>query len=362
MTYFFYFGHPAQFHFYKNIVKALKEEDNNVFLFIKKKDVLEELVKKTGWEYQNILPNERNKSKLSTFLSILKRDIIISKKVIRHRPDLLISSDPSFSHVGYFFRIPCLNFIDDDSDAAGYYAGITYPFSKVIITPWSVKVGRWEKKRIRYKGFMKLAYLHPNWYVPEVLKIGKLTSKGYFLIRLSGLDAHHDSGKQGIKSSTLRTIINSLTSYGAVYISSERPVEKEFEKYQFNFHPTDMHTILFHSKALISDSQSMSGEAAMLGVPSIRISSFKGKLSVLEELEHVYNLTFGFSPDNINGIIEKITELLETPDLDEIFQKRRNAMLEKNIDVTAFCIWFIKNYPDSLSIMDRNPEYADKFL
>ena len=361
MTYFFYFGHPAQFHFYKIIVKTLKEEGNNVFLFIKKKDILEELVKDTGWVYENILPNERKKSMLSIFLALLKRDIIISMKVIRHHPDMLISSDPSFSHVGYFFRIPCLNFIDDDSDAAGYYAGITYPFSKVIITPWSVKVGRWENKRIRYKGFMKLAYLHPNWYVPEALKTGKLISKGYFLIRLSGLDAHHDSGKQGINSSTLRTIINFLTPYSAVYISSERPVEMEFEKYQLNFHPTEMHTILFHAKALISDSQSMSGEAAMLGVPSIRISSFKGKLSVLEELEYVYNLTFGFSPDNIDVIIEKITELIGISDLDEVFQKRRNEMLERNIDVTAFCIWFIQNYPSSHSLMKSNPEYADEF-
>ncbi len=344
MTYLFYFGHPAQFHFYKNIVKALKEEDNNVFLFIKKKDVLEELVKETGWEYQNILPNERNKSKLSTFLSILKRDIIISKKVIRHRPDMLISSDPSFSHVGFIFRIPCLNFMDDDYDATGYYAGITYPFTTTIITPDSVRVGRWEHKRVSYKGYMKLAYLRPNWFSPDVSRIGSLESKGYFMIRLSGLGAHHDSGERGISISLLKLIIERLTPYGKVIISSEGNIDPEFISYKMNIRPTDIHHILFHAKALISDSQSMSGEAAILGVPSLRISSFKGKLSVLEELEHRYGLTFAFKPEHTNAIIKKIAELTEMPDLNEVFQQRRHKMLLEKIDVTAFAIRFIKNY------------------
>ena len=356
MTYFFYFGHPAQFHFYKIIVKTLKEEGNNVFLFIKKKDVLEELVRETGWEYQNILPGKRNKSKLSIFLALLKRDIIISYKVIKHHPDMLISSDPSFSHVGFIYRIPCLNFMDDDYDATGFYARITYPFTTTIITPDSVRVGRWEHKRVSYKGYMKLAYLHPNWFSPDVTRIGSLESKRYSMIRLSGLGAHHDSGKSGISISLLKKIIQKLTSNGRVIISSEGALDPEFENYKMNIPPADMHHFLYHAKALISDSQSMSGEAAVLGVPSIRISSFKGKLSVLEELEHTYGLTFAFEPENTNAILSKITELTEMSDLNGVFQQRRQKMLLEKTDVTAIATRFIKYYPCSNSKLIRQPD------
>jgi uncharacterized protein len=361
MRIFFYFGHPAQFHFYKNIVSVFKEKGNEIFLFIKTKDVLESLVKGTGWQYENILPNERGKSKWAIFFSLLKRDIRIFLQILRHRPDILIASDPSCSQLGFLFRIPSLNFIDDDFDAVGIYSKITYPFTSTIITPDTVRVGRWEHKRVSYKGYMKLAYLHRNWFVPDETKIGNLKSKSYFLIRLSGLRAHHDAGITGIPKEALRTIINKLSRKGRVIISSEERTDTELEQYKMEIPVSDMHHFLYHAKVLVSDSQSMSGEAAMLGTPSVRISSFKGKLSVLEELEHKYGLTFAFNPENEAEIFQKVDELIEMPALTEVFQQRRQNMLVDKIDVTAFCIWFIENYPESKHIVQKNQGYAHRF-
>lgn len=361
MKIFFYFGHPAQFHFYKNIFSVLKENGHEIHLFIKTKDVLETLVSETGCPYKNIQPGERGKSKWATLLSLLKRDIFISFQVLKHKPHLLIASDPSFSHAGFLFRIPSLNFIDDDFDAAGYYANITYPFTSTIITPDTVKAGRWEYKRICYKGYMKLAYLHPGWFIPELTKIGDLRGVDYFLIRLSGLSAHHDSGKKGISSKALQKIIEKLSCKGRVIISAEGQTDPELEPYKIKIPVSDMHHFLYHAKALISDSQSMSGEAAMLGVPSVRISSFKGKLSVLEDLEHKYGLTFAFHPEEENEIYQKIEELIGMPDLEEVFQQRRQKMLNDKIDVTAFSIWFIENYPESKRIMQENPKFQNNF-
>lgn len=354
MKVFFYFGHPSQFHFYKNIVRVLKEHSHEVFLFIKTKDVLEDLVVETGWPYYNIQPRERGKSKRAMLMSLLKRDFFLSLQVIKHKPDLLIASDPSFSHIGFLFRIPSLNFIDDDFDASGNYARITYPFSEAVITPESVKMGKWEYKRIPYKGYMKLGYLHPNWFVPDERKIGNLQSKSYFLIRLSKLTAHHDTNQKGISRNLLDLIITILSKKGKVIISSEGLVDPDLEQYIMEIPVVDMHHYLFHAKALISDSQSMSGEAAMLGVPSIRISSFKGKLTVLEDLEHKYGLTFAYLPEEESEIVRKIEELMEMKDISEVFERRRQTMLDDKIDVTNFAIWFVENYPESKHIMHKD--------
>ena len=122
-----------------------------------------------------------------------------------------------------------------------------------------------------------------------------------------------------------------------------------------------MHQVLAFSNMLIGDSQSMSVESAMLGIPSVRFSDFAGKISVLEELEHKYGLTFGIKTKNPKQLFEKIEELLAMPDLREEFQRRRQIMLANKIDVTAFFVWFIENYPESARIMKENPDYHLRF-
>lgn len=357
MKIFFYLGHPAQFHFYKNIIRKFKETGDDVSIFIKTKDILESLLKQTGWTYKNIVPNRRGVSKAAIFFSLMKRDYIIAKEILKDRPDLLISSDTSFSHNGFIFRIPCLCFMDDDFDAVGYYSRITYPFTTTVIAPDVVKMGKWDRKRVSFKGYLKLGYLHPNWFKSDQSKIGELAGQNYCLIRLSELRAHHDSDKKGVNKKLLSDIIEKVSPKAKIVISVEGKLDQEFERYRLTIPVHDIHHFLSFATILISDSQSMSGEAAMLGVPSIRISSFAGKLSVLEELEQIYELTFGFNPDNEEKIINKIDDLMAMPDLINVFKQRRQKMLDDKIDVTAFSIWFCQNYPESVNILKNNPDY-----
>ncbi len=361
MKIFFYFGHPAQFYFNKNTIRVLKERGHDIRLYIKTKDVLADLLKETGWEYTNVLPEKRTKSKSGIIKSLLKRDFALLREVLKFRPQLLVASDPSLSHVGWLLGKPCLNFNDDDLDVVGYYESVTLPFTKWIITPSTVRVGKWEKKRIKYEGYMKLAYLHPNWFTPDESKIGNLKGKPYYIIRLSNLAAHHDVGIKGISHEFLDQLITILSAKGDVKISSEDNLPEDLLKYKLSIPVSDMHHYLYYAQGLVSDSQSMSGEAAMLGTPSVRINSFVGKLSTLEELEHRYGLTFGFKPDNTEGVLKKVTELVNIPNLDEEFEKRRQKMLSDKINVTAFAIWFIENYPESAKIMKSNPDHQFNF-
>jgi len=105
----------------------------------------------------------------------------------------------------------------------------------------------------------------------------------------------------------------------------------------------------------------MIAEAAVLGTPSIRFNDFAGKLGYLEELEHKYGLTYGIKTSEPEKLYQKIEELLNTPDLKEEWKKRRQKMLSEKIDVTAFMVWFIENYPESVAIMKKNPDYQYKF-
>ena len=123
----------------------------------------------------------------------------------------------------------------------------------------------------------------------------------------------------------------------------------KYEKFHLKINPLHIHHILSGALLLVSDSQSMSVEAAILGVPSIRFSSFTGRISVLEELEYKYNLTFGISPSNSMGLIEKVLDILNTENLKQIFSNRRDTMLREKINVAKFISWFILEYPRSIS-------------
>lgn len=356
-----YLSHPAQFLFYKNPVTRLRQNGHSLFILTKTKDVLTNLLDEAGWEYNNILPQTRGKSRFSILWGLLRRCIKILNFARENKVGLLLGTDASLAHVGKLLGIPCVTTLEDDYEIIKNLANLTYPFTSHILVPEVCSVGKWERKKIGYNGYMKLAYLHPDYFVPDQFKVPINSNQSFFLIRLSGLTAHHDIGINGIRNEFLDRIIEIVKGYGTIYISSEKPVPEKYKSHRLNIPISDIHHYLFYSTLLICDSQSMAMEAAMLGTPSIRISDFAGRISVLEELEHSYGLTFGFKPTTEEAILLKINELLLTPRLKEEFQNRRQKMLSEKINVTAFLVWFIENYPESFKVMKEDPDYQNRF-
>jgi predicted glycosyltransferase len=111
----------------------------------------------------------------------------------------------------------------------------------------------------------------------------------------------------------------------------------------------------------VGESQTITSEAAVLGVPALKCNTFARRLSIPNELENRFGLCYSFIPEEFGKMLEKIDELLALPDLKSEWQKRRQKMLSEKIDVTAFLVWFVENYPESVSIMKTNPDYQYRF-
>jgi len=357
MRILFYFGHPSQYLFLRDTIYSLKKDGHFCDILIKSKDVLEDLLIANNEEYTNILPEGRKSGSFGILAGLIKRDLRLYKYTLRRRYDLFIGTDPSLAHIGFFKRIPVITVLEDDIEIIPRLARLTYPFTSLILTPEGCKTGKYEYKTVHYNGYMKLSYLHPSRFIKDQSRI----DQPYFLIRTSGLDAHHDNGISGLSETIITEIINGSRVRGKVYISSEKRLPESLTPYLLKNKPAEMQQILANAGMLISDSQSMTMEAAMLGVPSVRFSDFAGKISVLEELEKSYGLTYGISPDKPEKLFEKINEIQNLADEGTVFQDRRQKMLNDKIDVTAFMIWFITNYPESVKIMKENPEYQNRF-
>lgn len=353
-------AHPSQYHMFKHVIKNLVKNGHIIKITINTKDILEQLLIADGIPYENILPERRKRNtKLSALFTLVKKDFKLFPIQNKGKYDLLVGTETALSHVGWLFRKPVLIMDEDDIAVVPEVARISFPFATHIVSPASCNLGKWSKKKISYEGFQKTAYLHPDYFKPNRDVVEKILTgnQRYFLLRVSGLSAYHDSGKNGFTLEILRKIIQILTPYGKVLLSTERSLPQDLSPYLFETEVTNIHHFLFYADLIIADSQSMSVEAAMLGTPSIRFSDFAGKIGVLEELEHIYGLTFGIKVSEQEKLYEKINELVNTRDLRKIWQSKRQKMLADKIDVAAFWSWLIENYPNSVSVLKENPAF-----
>lgn len=350
-----YLGHPAQYHFFKNIVNELKKRHEIRYL-IKTKDILEHLLIGDNVEYKNILPEGRKSTQSGIVWGLIKREIKMLVEAVRFRPDLMLGADPSVAHIGRVLRVQTFTILEDDAHVIKDLAKITFPFSSFIIAPTSCDCGKWSSKKISYAGYMKLAYLHP-----DIFEYTPNSHQRTALIRLSNLGAYHDKGIKGFDESLLKGIIKRLALGFTVRVSSEKPIGSWIDAYLLKINPRDMHKALIDVSILISDSQSMTMEAAMLGIPSIRYSDFSGRIGVLDELEHQYRLTTGIKPGNLEKLHLTLENILSIPDLREEYQKRRKEMLRDKINVSKFFTWLINGYPSSITIMKNDPDYQFNF-
>lgn len=363
-AYLFLVSHPAHFHMFRYTMASLTASGNKVIVVIRPKDVLEQLCINSGIEYKKVKERPKRWGLFGLGISLLQKTIETGKIVAKTRPDLLIGSDGVLAIVGRLFNIPSFECYEDDVDAIKLYANMFFPFYTGVICPECCSAGKWEKKKIGYKSYHELGYLHPNQFIPDksvVQKYGINPDEPYFVIRFAQLTAHHDVGIKGINKECANRIVEMLRPFGRLFITSERPLEPEFEQYRIKIDPLDMHQVMCFADMFVGDSQTMSAEAGVLGTPFVHFNDFVGRLSYINELENTYRLGFGHKTDDPEGMLNSIRTWLNEPNRKEICRQRRDEMLKDKIDYSKFLTWFIENYPDSTIIMKNDSSYQMRF-
>jgi uncharacterized protein len=351
MRILFFIVHPGKYHLFKHTINTLKKNGYNVDVAIITKDVLGELVENEKWDYTNIFPEGRRSISRNKFLILITTLINFFRTIWRlykftynKKYDLFVASD-CLTIIGFIKRIPTLFFSDDDLKIVPE-ASILYSCANNTIAPECTDLGRFNKKKIPFKGYKELSYLHPKYFTPDYSKVAEFNPSGqkYYILRLVSLTASHDGGKKGISDNEVHKLIGLLEKYGKIFITSERELPESIEKYRIKIRSEDIAHALYYAEMFIGDSQTMTSEAAILGTPAIRFNDFVGRISVMEEKEYKYDLSYGFKTDEFERMYNKIKELLDIPDLKEQWQKKREKLIEDCIDVNEFMYNTIVNY------------------
>ncbi len=354
-------GHPAHVHLYKSVYYKLINKGRVVLVTVKDIPAVKQLLSYYSIPFINLGTKSDNLK--NKFINQLKYDWLLRRIITHNKIDIGIGSSITLAHVSRISKMKSIIFDDDDSAVQPLMAKFGHPYADSILSPDVLKYEK-KKKTIYYSGYHELAYLHPNRFTPNINvleELGIKPNETFFIMRFNVFKAHHDVGIHGLNIEQKLKLIDLLEPYGKIFITTEREIEPELKKYQLPVSPEKIHSLLYYATMLIGDSQTMTSEAAVLGTPAIRCNDFVGRIAYLEEEEHKYGLTYGFKPSEFNQMIIKIKELLNMPYLKQEWQKRRKKMLSDKIDVTAFMVWFIENYPASAKIMKENPDYQNRF-
>ena len=361
----FFIVHPAKFHLFRYTINNLKRKGHHVEILITTKDVLEDLIKSENWDYLNIFPEGRKIKGLSPLISSginFFRTIYRLYKYTKNKQYDLFITDDLLVFLTKFMNVPSFAFTDDDISVTRQFS-IILSRSTHILAPDITNLGKYNSKKISFSSYKELAYLHPNTFVPNKKVVKKINPdmERYFIIRLVSLKAYHDIFMKGLSNEQLEKIIKLLETKGRVFISAERGLPIKLHKYQLKIEPEKIAHVLYYANLFIGDSQTMTSEAALLGTPAFRCNDFAGKISVMDEKEEKYGLSYNYSTKDFNKMYAKLEEVISKKNFKKEFQQKRENMLSDKIDLSKFMVWLFENYPNSISEYQKNPFIQYRF-
>jgi uncharacterized protein len=347
-------GHPGHVHLFKHFAHAMIAKGHKVHFTVRNKEFELDLLRHEGLEFTNF--GKHYRSKPGKIWGVFKFTWMVVKTALRFKPDLFLSHGSIYNaFASFFLRKPNLAL----EDTGNKEQVILYkPFTKAILTSASF-LKNYGDKQIYYNGYHELAYLHPRLFNADssVLKdLGVTEGESFYMLRFVSWDATHDVGQKGLTLDEKKLLIEMLEKKGKVFISSEQNLDPVFQPYCFKLPPWKMHDALAYCSLFIGEGATMASECAVLGTPAVYVNSMQaGSINEQEK----YGLLYHFN--NGNGVIEKVKGMLNDANLKSTHMKSLNKLLADKIDVTAFLIWFIENYPDSVSTMNDRPDFQLKF-
>lgn len=338
-------GHPGHVHLLHGVAEEMKKRGHIVFYSVREIPVAKQLMEHYGMTPWINLGGKKD-SLWGKAKTVLHQDAQLLKFVRQNNIDIGLSSGLVLSHVSKLSRMKSYVFDDDDDIVEPLSVKFEHPMSNVVFTPDCIQ--RKTKHAVYYAGTHELAYLHPNRFKPNpnVLQhAGIQEGERFFIMRFVALKGHHDVGQQGLTLEQKQSLVELLKPHGRVIITSERAIEPEFEPYRLPVPPEEIHSLMAYSSMFLGDSQTMTSEAAILGVPALKCNTFAGRLSVPNMLEQKYGLCYAYQPTQFDEMYHHIEQLLacNPKALKNEWQTKRQHMLNDMIDPTEFFVNYIES-------------------
>lgn len=330
-------AHPAHVHFYRHLYSELIDAGHEVTVASRAKEMTLDLLDHYGIPHVPLAPLARG-GLLSRGMELAQRDLGLVKLIRRTGSQLVLTRNPAgvqAARLSGAFGI----FDTDDGRAVGIHFHAAYPFAHLITSPECLSDDFGRRHR-RYRGFKAMAYLHPDRFTPDPSireRLGLAAAEPLFVVRFSAHDASHDRAIQGINPETRQTLVDELATFGRVIVSDEGAGTAEPDGARASVAPELFHDILAAADLCVGDSQSVAAEAALLGTPALRCSSFTGRVDYLRELEDRFGMITNYRPgDEVQLLVDVRAALADLDAMRLDTQTKHHHLLSACEDVTSW--------------------------
>jgi uncharacterized protein len=326
----------------------MNEKGHDFFVTARDKDCNIELL--NAYKFNYVIRGKGSSSLVGKFFYFLKAVNQLYRIAKKYKPDLFISfCSPYAAQVSRLYGKPHIAFTDTEHSRLLRMSYL--PNTDYILSPscYQQNLGR---KHFTFEGYKELAYLHKNYFTPDkdILDIlGIKEGDHYAIVRFISWKALHDMGHKGLSLYDKIRIVQTLTKYLKVFISSEEELPEEIKRYRINLAPEKIHDALAFADLFVGEGASMVSECAVLGIPAIYNYL---QFGYLKEQEEKYQLIFKLH--KIDDIIEKSKQLILDPATVQKWQERRKKMLAEKIDVTDYMVNFVDAYPKSVEVLSAS--------
>lgn len=344
--------HPAQVHHFRHALRAWSQDNHQVVVVARNKDITLKLLDLYGFSYVTLAPPGRGR--FGQFKEFIRREVGMFKLARRCRPAIITGSSPNAARVARLLGAKSVILSEDDAAYTPLFRWLAYPLATAIVTPDCLAYEDYGVRHLTYPSYQKLFYLHPNRFTPDraiVRELGIADDEPFGLLRLVALQAHHDVGVHGVSEDLLRAMIRLTKDRVRLFITSEKPLVPEFEPYRLPISPERIHHALALAEFFVGDSGAMSVEAALLGTPALHLSTLAGRISVIKDLVG-YGLVHDYQPEQEGDLLDRLQEMLAMPDRREHFQGLRAKLLSEKIDPLPWFLTVIRMLASGASVAE----------
>jgi uncharacterized protein len=355
-------AHPAHVHQFTPVAREAMARGMGVLFLGRAKDVTLPLLEASGLPFVTLAAPEEPRTRWRDARELLGRVRAIRREIARTGATVLLTRNPSGVLAGLGTRTWTV-FDTDDGRSVGLHYLLAAPFADVVTTS-TYDPAHHGPGTLRYRGFKALTFLHPDRFRPDpdVRQRLGVPSGPLSVVRFSAHDASHDRRITGLERSSRSELLERLRSSSTVVLSVEghapRLLPRRSPSRMATGSPADLGRgdhqgegerelpaaeflqLLADASLCVGDSQSVAAEAAMLGIPALRLSGFTGRTWYLGVLEERFGLLRNFRPGEDAVLLAAVTDVLK--DLDAHSAAARTARAQLLAECEDVAGWFVR--------------------
>ena len=300
---------PKQYLFFEYFIQKLKKQHKILCTSRKYKQV--NGIKKFGSINPIIIGKHGGKNSVNKLVASLDRTKLLTKKIEKSTPDLLVSfCSPEASRIAFGLGIPHIAF--SDSPHAKAVMKLSLPYTTKLLTPWIIPKEDFEGFGINYKNIINYraidaAIIIKNYKKNKKNKKNKPNAKKIILIRPEESEAAYIT-KKSKTVKIIKKIIEKFPNEQKIVLSRYKEQTNELKKIFGSTicllsKPVNGKELLSNVDCFIGSGGTMTAESALLGIPTIslnvvpnRIENFLVKKRIIVRSEN---------PDRISREIYK---------------------------------------------------------